>query len=184
MTRRIEHILSNYNITNNISFIFSGDTNVINTGVMLLRNTDWMKYALKEVWDIGANFTKYPQIGMGYDNAAFSMFLAGCNGSSSESDLRQCYLKSDAGYYSINDKLAISSANIEFYRTLLSPTVFPHVRPVPHDAFNCYQSDRAEFILHFAGAHREAKLRLVEGAIARLHGAQVVPGAIANSSSS
>ena len=168
MARRVEHLLSSYNITDNISFVFSGDSNIINAGVMLLRNTDWMKYALKEVWDIGANFTKYPQIGMGYDNAAFSMFLAGCNGTSSESDLRQCYLKSDAGYYSINDKLAISSANIEFYRTLLSPTVFPHVRPVPQHAFNCYHSNSAEFILHLAGPRRETKLRLIEEAISRL----------------
>ena len=128
----------------------------------------WMKYAWKEVWDIGANFTKYPQIGMGYDNAAFSMFLAGCNGSNSESVLRQCYLKSDAGLFDTNDKMAIENANIEIYRTLLSHTVFPYVRPVPHIAFNCNNSDRAGFMLHSAGALRDTKLRQVEEAIARL----------------
>ena len=166
--KSVENILDHFNVSINVKLVFSGDTNAMNTGVMLLRRSDWVLNALKEVWDIGETLSLNPKVGMGYDNAAFSMFLAGCNSSSSYEQLRLCFNASDLGATSNSSKLRIENADPEIYRLMLSPQVLTHVLPVPHKLFNCYRTEDAKFVVHFAGYHERTKSRRMAVAMRRV----------------
>lgn len=81
------------------SLVFSGDTNAINTGILLIHRTKFSLYLLREVIKIGNNLQKYGEIGMGADNAAFAILFGGCNtGGSIYEDYKKCYDKVDIGF--------------------------------------------------------------------------------------
>ena len=69
MSTRIEDILKQYNIpfernvANIPDLIFSGDTNVINTGVLLFRNSDWSRNMLKETYKMGQVVSNFEREG-------------------------------------------------------------------------------------------------------------------------
>ena len=70
------------------SLVFSGDTNAINAGVLLLRRTEYARHLVDEVIAIGAKLRRANvTVGMGSDNAAFAIFLGGTSG-----DNDQCRL--------------------------------------------------------------------------------------------
>ena len=83
------------------SFIFSGDTNAINTGVLLVRSTDYARTAVDEVCRLGTVMeTAGITIAMGSDNAAFSVFLGGCAGEkATRSDpYQRCFDRVNLGF--------------------------------------------------------------------------------------
>jgi hypothetical protein len=81
------------------SLVFSGDTNAINTGVLLFHRTKYSLYLLNEAIKIGNNLRLFGGIGMGTDNAAFAILLGGCNTNNSVySDYKKCYDRVDIGF--------------------------------------------------------------------------------------
>jgi hypothetical protein len=71
---KIENIINN--VGSNYNFIFSGDTNIINAGHFIFKSCEWSLKELDKIWTIfPANY------GMSGDNAAFSVWLSGGNGS-------------------------------------------------------------------------------------------------------
>eukprot|EP01041_Mallomonas_annulata_P009299 gene9299-19298_t len=165
ITRSIEDTLKEFYVHQNTSLIFAGDTCILNTGVLLLKNTPWMHHALDEIWKMGEIFENKPKIGMGYDNAAFAIFLAGCNSRNTYQQLQKCYYIADTGYRNPVDRNSIMQANDTLIKTIISPEVYPYVRAIPHHAFNSYSPDDARFIAHFPGLVRVEKNRRVMEAL-------------------
>ena len=151
------------------SFIFSGDENAINDGVMLTRRTDFSLYMLDQVRKIGAKLDAAGvSIGMKYDNAAFSIFLGGCNSSSAcnVTDYQRCYDRVDLGYNLSNRfnpaRRQIESADLQIYARMLHPSVLPHVMPVRQSHFQSHAIKNAKFILHFPNRRDKFKVLLKE----------------------
>lgn len=171
MSVSVHKFLEKHNIDESISLVFSGDyNNIINTGVLIVQNTPWMEYMLSEVYDIG-NTTEDPTkkvIGMGSDNAAFSMFLAGCTSNNTYDELKVCYDRADAGFRDPTKQSLIVHADVEFMESIIPPHIFKHVKAVPHDALNCYNPHKAHFVAHFPGLPRGKKSTYVKEALRRV----------------
>jgi hypothetical protein len=94
------------------SLVFSGDTNAINTGVLLFHRTDYSLYLLNQAIKIGHNLEKFGEIAMGTDNAAFSILLGGCNTNNSVySDYKKCYDRVDIGFKNGKYKTQITGSS-------------------------------------------------------------------------
>jgi len=168
MNRKIETILSEYRVSEGKSLLFSGDSNAINTGLMLVKNNQWIRDSLKEISDIGDTFSNHPQIGMGFDNCAFSMYLAGCKSNNTIDELQSCYLKSDLGHIHPEFKNEIQQANFTVYQMILAPEIAVHARPIPANAWNCYDKSSASFVVHYPGRPPGVKARVVRDALSRV----------------
>ena len=156
-SRSIESIITDFGVleskTPAKSMVFSGDTNAINTGVLLIRKSRFSLHMLSEVWKIGLVMEKQGRIGMGLDNGAFSIFLAGCTGESSHKDMIRCYEKVDIGWKDrpvpeISNKIRAADPGV--YQQMVPEHLLKHLRPVPQIEWNYYDSS-AKFIIHFAG---------------------------------
>jgi hypothetical protein len=146
------------------SLIFSGDTNAINAGVLLFRRTDYSLYIIDEVIKIGAKLDAAGvQIGMGADNAAFSIFLGGCNSSIGHQHYAHCYDRVDVGYMRDQKKRnkeiwrKIIAGDHAIYSTMIDSSVLPHIAPVKQKDFQAYATSKANFVLHFVGTKRQNK---------------------------
>ena len=144
------------------SLYFSGDTNIANSGVLLFRKSAFALTVLNEMWNIETVVQVHGsgrQIGMGADNAALSVFLAGCNSSSTYNEMCKCYESSDVGYknHAISD--AIRRADQSTFAKIIPAHILRAVQPLPQISFNRYADD-AKFIFHTAGlpAHRKVVL--------------------------
>jgi hypothetical protein len=154
--------------------ISSGDGNIFNSGVVLYRNSNWTKYFLSEVYAMGelADANQYKKIGMGYDNAMMSAFLAGCTLlNTSREELVSCYNRSDGRTPSSSSVSAqrLIDADISAYRELVPADILlTHYLPVPQRQWQSYYKyykyhrvkgaaanagiDKdTEFVLHFPG---------------------------------
>lgn len=165
MNRKIETILSEYSIPDKTSLVFSGDSNAINTGLLLIKNNKWISDSLKEIWEIGQTFANHPQVGMGFDNCAFAMYVAGCKANNTFEELKSCYLKADLGFVQPEFKNDILSANSSAYQKMLAPDIAAHVQPIPANAWNCYDQSSASFVVHFPGRPPGAKVRAIRDAL-------------------
>lgn len=169
MTRGIDDLILDFHIANNISFIFSADECIINSGVLLIKNTMWAKAMLQGVWDIGLQLDKYPKIGMGYDNAALIMFLVGCNATSTYEQLLGCYFKGALGTKDKNVKNQFFRANQDVFKPIIIPTIIPHIQILPHNSLNCYSTQAAEFIFHIPNRRRTVKDKVLKDLISHLN---------------
>jgi len=154
-TRKIEHIISDFDIDTNVSLVFSGDTNIINSGVLLMKNSEWSKYALNELYHIG--FVN--NLGV-EDNGAFSVFLMGCTHLSTQVEYRSCYDKADRGWRGPEKKVYHNyhlNANRSYIDEIVSEPIRNYVRVIPHTEFNSMSINGARFIRHFAGKPLEEK---------------------------
>lgn len=174
-SRSLQKLLSHYNAWN-ASFLFSGDTNAINSGVLLLRNTAWSRMMLAEVWAMGealeTRLSPHRPLGMAGDNALFSAFLGGCTSllSSTVEDYRACYAHTDLGWSPPRGQRRrdvakrIAQADDVIYKTMIHPSVLPHVRALPRGVFNAEALGPSAFVVHFAGwkSDRSKSQRLQE----------------------
>jgi len=151
------------------SMVFSGDTNAINSGVMLFRKSRWTFQMLDEVDKIFEKMQTEGQIGMGYDNAALSIFLGGCSSSSSFSDLQKCYRKVDLGWNNpgfneINSNL-IRSADPGIYRKMIPLSILRHIYPIPQKEWNSYDLSDVNFIYHAVNKKPKDRETLIRQAL-------------------
>ncbi len=116
------------------------------------------------MWKIGRELEKYGQIGMGLDNASFSIFLAGCNSTSSHVEMIRCYKAVDLGFGprghipEIADRIRTAESNI--YQQMVPPHILRHIFPLPQIHFNEYNTEKAKYVLHFAGTVNKNSLLL------------------------
>jgi hypothetical protein len=91
---------------------------------------------------------------MGYDNAAFAIFLAGCNSSSAfnVTDYQRCYQQVDLGNSRKDLKRIfrkqIEAADPALYAWMIHPSILPHIAPVKQSLFQSYFTKNAKFVLH------------------------------------
>jgi len=146
------------------SLVFSGDTNAINAGVLLLRRTNYARHLLDEVVAIGAKLRRANvTVGMGSDNAAFAIFLGGCTSATDHRQYSACYDRVDVGYMQTEKRRnkevwrRIIGGDRDTFVSMVHPSVWPHVAPVKQRDFQAYKMEKANFILHFVGNKRTHK---------------------------
>lgn len=102
---------------------------------------------------------------MGADNAAFAIFLGGCNSNHTIPEFKACYLRVDRGYSNGRHVHAVAkrirNADADIFRSMVDPRVLHHVCPVPQIFFNAYVREHAQYVLHYAGF--EGKDIVLEG---------------------
>ena len=165
-TENLEILLKNYNISETKQFIFSADTNIINSGVMLLRSSTWMIKFIDEIIAIGPT----PNLGMGYENTALAIALAGCNRRSTRVEREECYNRSDFAYLEMKQSgsaisaAQLSNGNQSLLNRVIKRCYSDYVHLLPQRAFNSYEVKNAKFIVHFPNtfsSHRKKLLRKV-----------------------
>lgn len=146
-----DSIFTNFNITlENIinkagqkyNFIFSGDTNIINTGHFIFKSCPWSLSELKKIWNI------YPaNYGMLADNAAFAVWLAGGNGSMSHDEQVKYYKSVDKGYMNPPVEEKIKNGQVQEY---VCRELNKYCKLIPKRAINSYEVDfeKGDFIFH------------------------------------
>lgn len=136
------------------------DYNAVNSGVLLIRRSKFSFHMLDEVWKIGGKMIEWGKqaaIGMGYDNCAFAVFLAGCTSNSSFEEYQKCYDKVDRGWIEGKETfLNISKADPSTYARMLPPHILHHIQPVSQRELNCYDPNASKLITHFAHQGRTA----------------------------
>ena len=149
-------------------FIFSGDLhNAINSGVMLIRNSKWTRSMLDEIWNIGENIEHFhnKRLGKGGDNAAFSVFLGGCNSTEKSLEiLTKCHDATNLGSRDPELSKRIVQADEGIYQQMIQESILDHVAPLKSSEFNAYMKEEAKFILHIP-THKNNKLFLLEEAL-------------------
>jgi hypothetical protein len=137
---KIENIISNAG--SNYNFIFSGDTNIINAGHFIFKSCEWSLKELDKIWTIfPANY------GMSGDNAAFSCWLSGGNGSMTHEEQKKYYEMVDKGYTDTYEKYRIESGIAQDY---ICKELFKFCKLIPKKVINSYVADyqKGDFILH------------------------------------
>tara|TARA_B110000483_G_scaffold1925_1_gene2169 strand:+ start:1527 stop:2261 length:735 start_codon:yes stop_codon:yes gene_type:complete len=147
---KIESLLDSNN-----DFYFSGDTNIINAGHFIFKNTKWSKKQLRHIWDIcPANY------GMGLDNAAMSVWLGGGNGNMSHEEQKCIYESVDRGYLDKNEQSRIESGLASNY---ICTQLKDKVKLLPKNNLNSYPRDWVEgdFILHVVNSNDGVRNSLI-----------------------
>ena len=102
---------------------------------------------------------------MGSDNAAFAIFLGGCNSTISYLSYQRCYDRVDVGYVRHQKKRnkeiwrRIIAGDRDIFADMVDPTVLPHIAPIKQIDFQAYTIAKANFVLHFVGTKRQNKLQ-------------------------
>ena len=143
-------------------FAFSGDVSAaVNSGVMLLRNSRWTRSMLEDVSRLGelleTTHGKEETIGMGGDNAAFLIYMGGCNSSDvaqSMAVLKACFDRVNIAYNTetraLNPEIAlkIAEADMEVYEKMVPADILDHLAVIPQRQFNSFDPEKARFIVH------------------------------------
>ncbi len=147
---KIEGLLNSKN-----HFYFSGDTNIINAGHFIFKNSDWSKQQLKHIWDI------YPaSYGMSGDNAAMSVWLGGGNGKMTHEEQYMIYESVDKGYKDKNIQKKIESGEANEY---IVTSLKEKVKLIPKRKMNSYLHDwkDEDFILHVVNANDNVRNSII-----------------------
>ena len=130
------------------SWLFSGDTNVINAGQMIWKNDQVSRTILNEVWNIGEQ-----KIGMTGDNAAFSIFLGGYRG---KGDMEKFYERSDDCHTKFKRRGEYCRRVEDGDKSVLefvADELFEKISYVPQSWINSYGRNyrHGDFLIHLAG---------------------------------
>jgi hypothetical protein len=139
-TIKIEDIINNTGEKYN--FIFSGDTNIINSGHFIFKSCTWSLRELEKIWNI------YPaKYGMSGDNAALSVWLAGGNGNMSHQQQKIYYELVDKGFTDISEKYRIENGTAQEY---ICQELNEYCKLIPKREINSYKDDfkKGDFIFH------------------------------------
>lgn len=139
-TIKIEDIINNAG--GKYNFLFSGDTNIINSGHFIFKSCIWSSKELEKIWDI------YPaKYGMSGDNAALSVWLAGGNSNMTYNEQKKYYEKVDKGYIDIYEKYRIESGEAQEY---ICEELNEYCKLIPKRKINSYRDDfqKGDFIFH------------------------------------
>jgi hypothetical protein len=151
-------------VKNNESFVFSADTNIINSGVMLLRKSDFMAKFIDEVINIGPT----PNLGMGTDNTALAIRLTGCLANSSRREREVCYSRSDFANFEpkkSSSRAQLSAGNQSLMNKVVEASLQPHIHLLPQAEFNSYKLKHAKFIVHFPNTFSPNREKLISRAL-------------------
>ena len=133
------------------SFVFSGDTCIINAGVILVRNSAWSKALMLSALELGREpeWDGKNAIGMKGDNAALAILLAGCPVRSTQAQRVACYDRVDRGWRDVAFERRIRAGDAAALASTVAPEVLPHVRLLAQERFQAYALRAAKFILHY-----------------------------------
>ena len=163
----IEHLLSSNKVNDEALLIFSGDTNIINSGVMIFRRSPWSIQFINTIISIGHTPGPDPSfkggLGMGYENTAFAIALVGCKPSSTQSQREECYKRSDYAYIekekgNKESYLKMTAGDREALDLVLVDEFKPYVHILPQSEFNSYKVRTAKFIVHFPSQKKRMNL--------------------------
>ena len=156
----IDYLFGREKVLDNEVFIFSGDTNIINSGVMIFKRSEWVSKFLDDVLAIGPT----PGLGMGYENTALAIALVGCHKNSTRLEREQCYNRSDYAYIEKtqqNKKTSYYKIMLGIKSTLVGVVdhqYIDYIHLMPHNWFNSYKAKSANFIVHFPGQAKKNAL--------------------------
>lgn len=163
----IEHVLSSNNVKEEAKLIFSGDTNIINSGVMIFRRSPWSIQFINTIISIGHTPGPDPSfkggLGMGYENTAFAIALVGCAPSSTQAEREDCYRRSDYAYIekekgNKENYLRMTAGDRDALDAVLADKFKSHVHILPQTEFNSYKVRTAKFIVHFPSQKKRMSL--------------------------
>ena len=125
------------------SFVFSGDSNILNDGVILVRKSKWSERLLSDALAFGREpeFDGANVIGMTGDNAALAILFGGCSPSSTQAEREACYDRVDVGWTDASVAQGIRDGDVAVADRLIAPSVRPHVHLVAQSRF------QGEFLL-------------------------------------
>lgn len=151
-------------------FAFSGDVSAaINSGVMLLRNSRWTRSMLDDVSRFGELLEtthSAETIGMGGDNAAFLVYMGGCNASDASQSiavLRSCFEKVNIAFNVETNAvdrdmaLKIAEADMEVYEKMVSAEILDHLAVLPQRQFNSFDLEKALFVAHMSLSRKRGR---------------------------
>jgi hypothetical protein len=154
-----------------ISLVFSGDTTIINTGVLLFRRTSWTTQILEEIWNIGGVHDAHRvTVGVGLDNGAFCVYFGGCTVNSTIDEMRACYRKADEGYHNKAVAVRVQSADPTIFASIVPQHILANVYPLPQRSWNSYRANEAKFIYHLAGEDAAHKTLHIKNHLGGKHG--------------
>lgn len=139
----------------NSTWLFSGDTLIINSGQMMWKNTEQSKSILKEVLGLWyPNFDKEQKI---FDNGAFASYLAGSR-RADRNELHETYKIADQCFHG-NRRMCdwIHSGDSSALKAIsIDKKLLDGISYVPQSFINSYRSGRSKFentsfIFHCAG---------------------------------
>ena len=133
------------------SFVFSGDTNIINAGVVLVRNSRWSEAMLTNALEMGRDpeWDGVRQIGMGGDNAALAIILAGCATNATQAQRVTCYARVDRGWRDKPFERRVRDGDATALASAVATEMLPHVRLLAQDRFQSYELRSANFVLRY-----------------------------------
>lgn len=137
----------------------SGDTVILNSGVLVLRSSPWMKEFLRGVMDIALKdpeWDKAHHIGVGGDNAALAIAIAGCTHASSFPEKKACWLRADwfVGSPHIRGKMVVGDRSV-YSDSGVPAEIQPHLSLIPQSQLQTYFLLEA-FVVHYPGfSHRD-----------------------------
>ena len=133
------------------SLLFSGDTCIINAGVILVRKSEWSETMLSETITFGREyeFDRANAIGMTGDNAALAMMLGGCTPASTQAERIACYDRVNLGWTDKEITRRIRGGDAEMLDRFVGPAMRPHVQLLSQAEFQAYFLRDAKFMLHY-----------------------------------
>eukprot|EP00039_Didymoeca_costata_P006991 m.95223 g.95223 ORF g.95223 m.95223 type:complete len:328 (-) comp13484_c0_seq2:4034-5017(-) len=127
---------------NKIDFFFSGDTNIICSGALLLSNSEFTMNML----DVTASFSSYSLTNA--DNGAIAAFLVGCDQEGvSEKEAKLCYQKADGGYKNKRIHMRTRGGDRAYFRSLVNEQIYTHT----------FQLPQAEFLEGYFGTTKDCR---------------------------
>ena len=159
----VEDLLAKEGVTEERMFIFSADTNIINSGVMIFKKSEWTFNFIDTIIAIGPT----PNLGMGYENTALAIGLVGCTKESSRLERELCYNRSDYAFIEKEEpkkkklfkKLSLGlRVSIE---GVIDPRFINQVHLISQPNFNSYRAKTARFIVHFPNTHGNKRISML-----------------------
>eukprot|EP00039_Didymoeca_costata_P000302 m.45044 g.45044 ORF g.45044 m.45044 type:complete len:315 (+) comp10179_c0_seq1:424-1368(+) len=115
-----------------IDFFFNGDTNIIITAAMLLRNSEFVMNML----DITIAMNERGLHVTNNDNGIIAAYLNGCDSSSvTQAELSECYERADLGWGNDEIHHAIRRGDRTIYKKMASDHAYRHAFQLPQREF-------------------------------------------------
>ena len=133
------------------SLVFSGDTCIINSGLLLLRKSRFSEAMLSNALELGRDpeWDGVRQIGMGGENAAYAIILAGCAMNATQAQRVACYDRVDRGWRDKAFERRVRDGDTTALASVVATEMLPHVRLLAQGRFQSYELRLANFVLHY-----------------------------------
>jgi len=163
--------MEKHKVKENEMFIFSADTNIINSGVFMFKASTESLDFINNIIEIGPTLN----LGMGYENTAFAIGLVGCDKNSNRIEREACYNRSDFAYLDFkksgSKKLikSLMDANRTLIDKVIAPNYINFIHVIPQNEFNSYKLNTAKYIVHFPNTQGKKRMQLLNYAVKYLN---------------